>query len=86
MGDDALHGAREGSEVYLKVVRRNDMFVFYTSPDGQHWNMVRSFGMVGAASMKVGFSSQSPLGDAFSAQFSDVKFRHSAFKDFWQGE
>ena len=72
VGDDAHQGAREGSEVYLKVVRRNDMFVLYRSPDGQHWSMVRSFGMAGAATMKVGFSSQSPVGDSFTAQFSDV--------------
>jgi regulation of enolase protein 1 (concanavalin A-like superfamily) len=86
VGDDAHHGVREGSEVYLKVVRRNDVFVFYTSPDGQHWSMVRSFGMAGAATMKVGFSSQSPVGDSFTAQFSDVRFRRASFKDFWQGE
>lgn len=86
VGDDAHHGAREGSEVYLKVLRRKEMFVFYTSPDGKNWSMVRSFGMPAAATMKVGFSSQSPVGDAFSAQFSDIKFRSATFKDFWQGE
>lgn len=82
VGDDAHHGIREGNEVYLKVVRRKDMFVFYTSPDGANWSMVRSFGMPAAASMKVGFSSQSPKGDAFSARFSDIRFRNAAFKDF----
>lgn len=88
VGDDAHHGVREGSEVYLKVLRRKDMFVFYTSPDGKNWSMVRSFGMPAAtaATVKVGFSSQSPLGDEFSAQFSDIKFRNATFKDFWQGE
>lgn len=86
VGDDAHHGVRDGNEVYLKVVRRKDMFVFYTSPDGSKWSMVRSFGMPAAATMKVGFSSQSPMGDAFSARFSDIRFRNAAFKDFWQGE
>ena len=85
-GDDAHHGAREGNEVYLKVVRRKDMFVFYTSPDGSNWSMVRSFGMPNAATMKVGFSSQAPVGDAFTARFSDIKFKNATFKDFWQGE
>jgi hypothetical protein len=86
VGDDAHHGVRPGDTVYLKVVRRKDMFVFYTSPDGAAWSMVRSFGLPGAASVKVGFSSQSPDGDGFSAQFSDIKFRNATFKDFWQGE
>jgi len=86
VGDDAHHGARAGREVYLKVLRRKDMFVFYTSADGQTWQMVRSFSLPGAATVKVGFSSQSPLGEAFSAEFSDIKFRSASFKDFWQGE
>ncbi|SEO36874.1 hypothetical protein SAMN05428959_10748 [Duganella sp. CF517] len=86
VGDDAHHGVRPGGAVYLKVLRRKDMFVFYTSPDGRDWSMVRSFSLPGAATAKVGFSSQSPAGDGFSAQFSDVKFRNATFKDFWQGE
>ena len=86
VGDDAHHGAQAGNEVYLKVLRRKDMFVFYTSLDGQNWRMVRSFGMRAGASIKVGFSSQSPKGEEFSAQFSDIKFRNATFKDFWQGE
>jgi regulation of enolase protein 1 (concanavalin A-like superfamily) len=85
-GDDAHHGVRPGDATYLKVVRRKDMFVFYTSPDGAAWSMVRNFSLPGAATAKVGFSSQSPAGDGFSAQFSDVKFRNATFKDFWQGE
>jgi regulation of enolase protein 1 (concanavalin A-like superfamily) len=85
-GDDAHHGVRPGDAVYLKVVRRKDMFVFYTSPDGSAWSMVRTFSLPGAATAKVGFSSQSPDGDGFSAQFSNVKFRNATFKDFWQGE
>lgn len=85
-GDDAHHGTREGSDVYLKVVRRKDMFVFYTSPDGTSWSMVRAFSLPGAATVKVGFSAQSPMGEEFRARFSDTKFRNATFKDFWQGE
>lgn len=86
VGDDAHHGTIEGSEVYLKVVRRKDMFVFYTSPDGAGWSMVRTFSLPGAATVSVGFSAQSPMGDEFRARFSDIKFRNATFKDFWQGE
>lgn len=86
VGDDAHHGAREGSEVYLKVVRRKEMFVFYTSSDGASWSMVRSFSLPGAAAVKLGFSAQAPMSDEFRARFSDVRFRHATFKDFWQGD
>lgn len=86
VGDDAHHGVRSGRDVYLKVLRRQNMFVFYTSPDGRHWNMVRNFGLPGAGSVKIGFSAQSPAGDGFTAQFSEIQFRQATFKDFWQGE
>ncbi|HEX8613971.1 MAG TPA: DUF1349 domain-containing protein [Telluria sp.] len=73
-GDDAHHGVREGSEIYLKVMRKKNTFVFFTSPDGANWSMVRGFSLPGAATVKVGFSSQSPMGDEFRARFSDIKF------------
>ena len=86
VGDDAHHGAREGSTLYLKIARRQDLYVFYTSADGLRWNMVRNFGLPSGAPLQIGFSAQSPLGEQFSAQFSSIRFRPDAFKDFWQGE
>jgi hypothetical protein len=86
VGDDAHHGVREAKELYLKVARRKDMFVFYTSPDGRQWSMVRTFGMPAGTSLKIGFSAQSPVGEEFRAEFSDITFRSATFKDYWQGE
>ncbi len=86
VGDDAHHGAREGSTLFLKIARRQDLYVFYTSSDGLRWNMVRNFGLPSSAPVQIGFSAQSPLGEQFSAQFSSIRFRPDAFKDFWQGE
>jgi len=86
VGDDAHHGAVQGQVIYLKIARRQDMFVFYTSPDGARWNMVRTFALAPAARVKVGFSSQSPVGDSFAAEFTDIRFRSAGFTDYWQGE
>ncbi|MES2901942.1 MAG: DUF1349 domain-containing protein [Pseudomonadota bacterium] len=86
VGDDAHHGGREGGSVYLKLARRESLYVFYTSPDGKVWQMVRNFSLPATQTVKVGFSSQSPLGEQFTAQFSHIHFRAAAFKDFWQGE
>ena len=86
VGDDAHHGAAPVNSIHLKIARRKDMFVFYTSVDGAAWNMVRTFSMGPAAKVKVGFSSQSPVGERFSAGFSDIRFRAASFKDYWQGE
>ncbi len=86
VGDDAHHGTREGRSVYLKLARRDQLYVFYTSPDGQRWHMVRNFGLPFGSPVRVGFSAQSPLGDSFTAQFSEIRYRPVAFTDFWQGE
>ena len=86
VGDDAHHGAAPASTIHLKIARRKDMFVFYTSVDGATWNMVRTFSMGPAAKVQVGFSAQSPVGERFSAGFSDIRFRAASFKDYWQGE
>lgn len=85
-GDDAHHGSREGAAVHLKIVRRGPMYVFYTSPDGQQWQMLRSFALAEGSPVQVGFSAQSPVGEQFVAQFTDIRFRAATFKDFWQGE
>ncbi len=86
VGDDAHHGGREGSTVYLKVARRQLMYVFYTSHDGSTWQMVRNFSLPFATPVQVGFSAQSPIGEEFSAKFSDITYRATTFKDFWRGE
>ena len=85
-GDDAYHTVEKTKSVYLKIARAKDMFVFYTSEDGNTWNYVRNFGLKTASPIKIGFSSQSPVGDKFTATFSDIKYKEATFKDFWQGE
>lgn len=85
-GDDAYHTVEKTKSIYLKIARAKDMFVFYTSEDGSHWNYVRNFGLKTTTPIKIGFSSQAPVGDKFTATFSDIKYKEATFKDFWQGE
>lgn len=84
--DNSAHSVEKTKSVYLKIAHAKDMFVFYTSQDGVKWNYVRHFGLKTATPIKIGFSSQSPVGDKFTATFSDIKYREATFKDFWQGE
>jgi len=85
-GDDAYHSVEKTKSIYLKIAHAKDMFVFYTSEDGKTWNYARHFGLKTTTPIKIGFSSQSPVGDKFTASFSEIKFRDATFKDFWQGE
>lgn len=85
-GDDAYHGTREANTQYLKVVRHDSSYIFYTSEDGKDWNFVRHFELKSVVPVRLGFIAQSPVGDSFSATFSDIKFRAGTITNFWQGK
>jgi uncharacterized protein len=85
-GDDAYHGVRENSYQYLKVVRHDSSYIFYTSQDGVEWNFIRHFELKSTDPIRLGFMVQSPVGESFSATFSDIKFRAGTIANFWQGE
>ena len=85
-GDDAYHGTRDANQQYLKIVRYDSSYVFYTSQDGKDWNFVRHFELKSTAPVHIGFTAQAPLADIFVANLSDVKYRAGRFTDFWQGE
>lgn len=85
-GDDAYHGTRETSFHYLKIVRYDSSYIFYTSQDGADWNFVRHFEFETAAPASIGFMAQSPFAESFTVTFSDIKYRSGRLTDFWQGE
>jgi regulation of enolase protein 1 (concanavalin A-like superfamily) len=85
-GDDAYHGTRDTNHQYLKIVRHDSSYIFYTSQDGKDWNFVRHFELKSTAPVRIGFAAQAPLSENFVAHFSDVKYRAGKFTNFWQGE
>lgn len=85
-GDDAYHGTRDSNHQYLKIVRHDSSYIFYTSQDGNDWNFVRHFELKSTAPVHIGFTAQAPLAETFSANFSDVKYRAGKITNFWQGE
>lgn len=85
-GDDAYHGTRAAEHQYLKIARRGDSYVFYSSENGAEWNFLRHFSLKADTLVKVGFSAQAPTSNGLTVTFSDVVYRGSTFEDFWQGE
>lgn len=85
-GDDAYHGTRDANHQYLKIVRHDSSYIFYTSQDGKDWNFVRHFELKSTAPVHIGFTAQAPMAEMFSANFSEVKYRAGKFTNFWQGE
>lgn len=84
--DNSQHSVEKAKSVYLKIAYAKNMYVLYTSQDGATWHYVRHFSLKTTAPVKIGFSAQSPVGDKFTATFSEIKYREATFKDFWQGE
>jgi regulation of enolase protein 1 (concanavalin A-like superfamily) len=85
-GDDAYHGTRDTNYQYLKIVRHDSSYIFYTSQDGKDWNFVRHFELKSATPVHIGFTAQALLAENFTASFSDIKYRAGKFTNFWQGE
>jgi len=44
------------------VVRKGPAIIFYASPDGHAWKLVRAFRLGTSPDLRVGFASQSPVG------------------------
>ncbi len=85
-GDDVYHHLHKTKSISLKIVRRGDLLVFYSSIDGITWRMLRNFSLEASKPIKLGFLAQSPISEKFKATFSNIKFSTKTFTDFWQGQ
>lgn len=85
-GDDAYHNRHKGDEIYLKIVRKTNTFIFYNSSDGNNWSYLRSFGNISSGSVKLGFIAQSPISSVHSVVYSDIQFEEKTITDLWQGK
>lgn len=74
--DDCDSWPIDRAGTYLRISRLGPAFALHASVDGEHWNMVRYFGMRDSApeSVKIGFVAQSPSGEGTTATFSHIAF------------
>ena len=72
--------------VYLRVYRQGEILAFHYSLDGHYWHFVRYFSLGNVAQLRVGFSTQSPLGQGCQALFSEIRYTASALSDLRSGE
>src|SRR5262245_50226232 len=84
--DDTVNPDVPGDRVYLRVTRDKDMFAFYYSVDGKQWMYIRFFRFAAKGPLRVGFGSQSPVGEDCTTVFSNVAYTPSGVSDFWTGE
>ena len=83
--DDCNSMPVEGGAAWLRVSRLARAFAFHRSTDGEHWDMVRYFGLGNPESVEVGFLAQSPTGDGCTATFEDVAFSREELADVRSG-
>lgn len=74
LSDDNNSIAISGPSVYLKVAKAGQAIFFYASSDGQNWSIIRAFSLGKSPDLRVGFSSQSPKGDACTTVFSEIRY------------
>jgi regulation of enolase protein 1 (concanavalin A-like superfamily) len=86
VSDDCNSRPIDGREIYLRILRRTDIFAFHYSQDGRFWHLVRYFSLGPLNEVQAGFSSQSPSGSSCRALFSEIHYRARAVMDIRSGE
>ncbi len=84
--DDCNSIVVEGNEVYLRVARIDRAFAFHYSFNGTYWELARFFTLNNKVEASVGFSAQSPTGEACQADFTEILFRPDRLGDIRSGE
>jgi regulation of enolase protein 1 (concanavalin A-like superfamily) len=74
LSDDSNSIPIDGSSVYLKVNKVGHAIYFFSSEDGQHWSVIRIFSLGEKPDLRIGFSSQSPVGERCTTTFSEIKY------------
>jgi hypothetical protein len=83
--DDNNHDVIEAKSVYMKISSDTKTVGFYYSLDKKSWQLIRLFKNDYPASIWVGISAQSPIGEGTSAVFEDVSLTTQSISDFRLG-
>lgn len=84
--DNSYHVRVPAAPVWMKIVRVDSQLLLYTSLDGKAWQILRDFSIDPARKLEVGFASQAPLGESYTATFTDIRFEAKKLTKYWTGE
>jgi hypothetical protein len=85
LSDDNNSIAITGKQVYLKIAKAGQAIFFCASEDGQDWKIIRAFSFGPGAKVRVGFSSQSPVGEGCTTVFDQITYLAKRV-DLWTGK
>jgi regulation of enolase protein 1 (concanavalin A-like superfamily) len=83
--DDNDHDVVTAKSVYMKISSDTKTVGFYYSLDKKTWQLIRLFKNDYPASIWVGVSTQSPVGNGTSAVFEDLSLTHQSISNFRLG-
>ncbi len=83
--DDNNHDVIVEKSVFMKISSDTKTVGFYYSLDNESWQLIRLFKNDYPASIGVGISAQSPLGEGTSAVFEGVSLTRQSISDFRLG-
>ena len=83
--DDNNHDVIEAKSVYMKISSDTKTIGFYYSLDNKSWQLIRLFKNDYPASIWVGISTQSPLGEGTSAVYEEISLTKQSIMDFRLG-
>jgi uncharacterized protein len=83
--DDNNHDVIEAKSVHMKISSNATTVGFYYSLDKKSWQLIRLFKNDYPASIWLGISTQSPIGEGTSAIFEDISLTKQSVSDFRLG-
>jgi len=83
--DDNDHDVVASTSVYMKISSDTKIVGFYYSLDKKTWQLIRLFKNDYPASIWVGISAQSPIGNGTSVVFEDLSLAEQSVSDFRLG-
>jgi uncharacterized protein len=86
VSDDCNSALVDGKSIRLRLARTAEAFLLYAAPAGQPWKLVRNFRLSSSPDLRVGFASQSPIGEGCSATFSEIAYEERTISDMFKGE
>ena len=86
VSDDANAFVVDGSSVWLRVSRLDQVYAFHASTDGRTWRLIRVFTLGhDLDDHRIGLEVQSPTGEGCTVTFDDIRFTQARLGDLRDG-
>jgi hypothetical protein len=70
----------------LIIAKSGPAYAFYSSSDGKRWQVLRVFSLGEGLRPRVGFESQSPVGDGTEVIFSAIHYSPKKITDIYKSD